>query len=67
VTNLEMAEAIDGMERSVTSWEAEFLDSVLVRLREGRSISEKQESKIRELYERYLGDGAGGGEDICQD
>ena len=53
---LEMAQELDGMERSVSSWEADFLESVLTRLREGRDLSEKQEAKLRQVHEKYLGD-----------
>lgn len=57
MTHLEMAEALDSMERNVSSWEADFLESVLKRLKDdGRTLSEKQATKLKELYERYLGD-----------
>jgi len=60
MTLLEMAVALDGMDRDVSSWEADFLESVLLRLNDGRPISPKQEAKLRELHERYLaGDGDG--------
>lgn len=38
---LEMAQEIDGMDRDVTTWEADFIDSVLSRLRGGGGISVK--------------------------
>lgn len=53
-----MAEALDAMEQSVTSWEADFLSSILDRLRiELRTLTPSQAQKLEEIYERYLGDG----------
>lgn len=54
---LEMAQELDGMDRSVTSWEADFLESVLVRLREGRGLTTHaggQEAKLRQIYAKYF-------------
>ncbi len=52
---LDMAEELDGMERSVTTWEAGFLESVLELLREDIRISPKQESKLKAMHDQYLG------------
>jgi len=51
---LELAQELDGMERDVTSWEADFLASVLPLLREGRGLSEKQEAVLLKMKKTYL-------------
>ena len=58
MTHLEMAKAIDGMERDVTSWEADFLNSILDSLSFGLALTQKQAARLEEMYERYLGDGS---------
>jgi hypothetical protein len=56
-----MAEALDGMEKSVSSWEADFIESVLVRLRkEHRPLTDAQAEKLKEVYDKYLGEEAEG-------
>lgn len=66
---LEMAKELDTMDRSLNAWEAEFLETILTRLREGRTITSRQETKLRQIHEEYLGDGAkaAGGDDIDDD
>lgn len=54
---VEIAKELDAMERSVTSWEASFLDSILTRLSRGYPLSDKQEKVLREMHGKYLGDG----------
>lgn len=52
--HLEMARALDGMEQDVTSWEADFLDSVLRQLQiRGVPLTTKQADILEEMYERY--------------
>ncbi len=51
---LDMAEALDGMDRDVASWEADFLESVLTRLRSNQRLTEKQEAKLRQIHEKYF-------------
>lgn len=51
---LELAQELDGMERDVTSWEADFLSSILPRLREGHGLSEKQEKVLLGMKKKYL-------------
>ena len=56
---LEMAEELDGMDRNVSSWEANFLQDMLNKLRAGEALTigeDSQEAKLREIYEKYLGD-----------
>lgn len=58
MTHLEMAKELDGMDRDVTSWEADFLSSILEKLNFGLALTQKQASRLTEMYERYLGDGS---------
>lgn len=51
--HLEMAEELDRMERDVTSWEAEFLDSILKRLRSGTALTERQAKTLQEMRWKY--------------
>lgn len=51
---LDIAQELDGMDREVSSWEADFLSSVLPRLRDGRGLSEKQEAVLLKMEEKYL-------------
>lgn len=50
---LEMAEAIDKMDADCSTWEGEFLESVLRRLRAGQGLSEKQEETLRKIHSKY--------------
>lgn len=72
MTHLEMAQALDSMERDVTSWEAGLLDSVLKRLRAGHPLSPKQTASLEGMYQKYLGEddtdrAAAGGEEEAED
>ncbi len=58
--HLEMAEELDSMALDVTSWEAEFLESVLGLLREGSPLSPKQAKTLKGMYAKYLGEDEGG-------
>lgn len=53
MTYYELAQAIDRVERKVSPWEANFLESML---QHGpcACYTPKQEAKLRELGERYL-------------
>jgi hypothetical protein len=53
-TNLEMAEALDDMDKSLSSSNADFLERVLKTLKEGKKISPKDEGKLEALYGRYF-------------
>ena len=54
---LEKAEAVDDMREETSNWEADFLASVLPRLREGKAVSERQRETIERIYEKYRGKG----------
>lgn len=58
LTLLEMAEALDKMDRDLNSWEADFHNSILEILRFGGNLSTKEALKLKEIYERYLGEDA---------
>lgn len=52
---LEMAEELDGMDRDVTSGEANLLEEILNTLRAGRELKPKDEAKLELMHEKYLG------------
>ncbi len=56
---LDMAEELDGMDRSLNTWEAQFLEDMLTKLRNGENLTPGkggQEAKLREIYDKYLGE-----------
>lgn len=50
---LETVRELDGLEADVTSWEAEFLETVLTQLLEKRALSQKQIEVVRRMCESY--------------
>jgi hypothetical protein len=54
MTYYELAQQIDRVEREVTRWESTFLETALKAGPHGR-LSERQQYKLRELGEAYLG------------
>jgi hypothetical protein len=54
----DMARELDSMDRDVTSWEANFLESVMKALRAGRALSDRQKEKLDEMWDKYLGERA---------
>lgn len=55
---LRMAEALNTMDRDLNSWEAGLHNTVLEALRFGLDLTEPQEKKLKEIYEKYLGEDA---------
>lgn len=53
MTYFELAKAIDVVSREVSSWEKNFLESIL-RKGPGGWLSEPQQWKLRELGEAYV-------------
>lgn len=53
MTYYELAQQIDQVEREVTRWESDFLESILTRGPHGY-LTERQQQKLRELGESYL-------------
>jgi hypothetical protein len=52
--HLSMAEALDGMEGDVNTWEAGFLQSVLDQLRiDKRPLTQNQVEKLNEMCTQY--------------
>lgn len=63
---LDMAEELDGMDKSLNSWEATFLEDMLTKLRNGETLTpgkNGQEAKLRQIYDRYLGENWGSTDD----
>ena len=56
--HLEMAQELDGMDRDVGSWAADFLQNILTCLRGGGTLSVERVKKLRELHGKYFGVGA---------
>jgi ABC-type Zn2+ transport system substrate-binding protein/surface adhesin len=54
--NLEMAVALDDMDKTLSSANADFLERVLRTLKEGKEISPKDEGKLEALHSRYFPD-----------
>lgn len=55
-SHLEMAEALDKMERSVKSDEADLLEEVLPKLKAGKTLKPKHAGALKAMYEKYLGE-----------
>lgn len=53
----EKADAVDEMRADLSNWEADFLASVLPRLREGKAVSERQRETIEKIWEKYRAKG----------
>lgn len=51
---LRMAEELDGMTRSVTSAEADFLDGALKAIRGKKRLSSADAVKLERMYNKYL-------------
>ena len=55
-TFMEMAVALDEMESTLSSDNADFLEQVLTGLKKGKSLTHKEQGKLERLYVRYFGD-----------
>lgn len=53
-SNLEMAKALDDMDKSLSSANADFLERILNTLKSGKPITPKEEGKLEALYARYF-------------
>lgn len=54
--NLEMAEALDEMEKTLSSDNADFLESILKKLRHDDDLTDREQKKLEILYKKHLGD-----------
>jgi hypothetical protein len=54
--NLEMAEALDEMDKTLSSDNADFLEEVLKKLRHDVDLTDKEQNKLRILFKKHLGD-----------
>jgi hypothetical protein len=52
-SQLETVRELDGMQADVTTWEAEFLDSVLKQLAAKTPLSQKQIEVVRRMCDTY--------------
>ena len=50
----EIVQRLDSMEKEVMDWEADFLESIMVALKKGWSLSPKQAKVLRGMRDRYL-------------
>lgn len=50
----ELVEALQDVERGLTGWELDFIESVSVRLDGGGSLTDKQRETAENILERYL-------------
>jgi len=72
-SNLEMAEALDEMDKNLSSDNASFLEGVLKKLKDDEELSDKEEKKLETLYNRHFGEEIeeseeeGNGDDIDED
>lgn len=48
-----MIDFLEHMDHDLTSWEAEFLDSIMKQRRAGGSLSPNQRAKLEEIWETY--------------
>jgi len=54
--NLEMAEALDEMEKTLTTENADFLEEVLKKLRHDVDLTDREEKKLHVLFKKHLGE-----------
>jgi hypothetical protein len=53
VKQLDIVRELDGMEADVTSWESEFLDSVLKQLEAKRPLTQRQIDIVHRMCNSY--------------
>ncbi len=51
--HLATAKALDEMEDDVTEWEADFLNSILLQLQDGRALTQKQIECLNRMSDKY--------------
>lgn len=54
--NLEMAEALDEMQKDLSSDNADFLEDMLKKLRHDVDLTDKEQKKLEVLYKKHFGD-----------
>lgn len=54
--NLEMAEALDDMDKDLSSDNADFLEAALKKLRHDVELSDREQKKLETLYKKHFGD-----------
>lgn len=53
--NLEMAEALDEMDKDLSSDNADFLEETLKKLRHDVELTDKEQRKLEALYKKHFG------------
>lgn len=51
----EIEDILFGDPESLSTWETDFLESILEQLQEGRELSERQEDVLDRIYEKIGG------------
>lgn len=55
VEDASMIEGLDGMDRNMTSWEADFMESMCQMMDEDRALSVRQNECLERMYNKYFG------------
>lgn len=61
--NLEMAQALDDMTKTLSTENANFLERILKTLKEGTALRPKDEGRLEALYNRYFDENGEDGEE----
>lgn len=54
---MQLIEDCEARESRLSDWDGQFLDSLRRQLEAGRSLSEKQDAKLNEIWERATAKG----------
>lgn len=54
---MQLIEDCEARESRPSYWDAQFIDSLRHQIEAGRSLSEKQDSKLNEIWERATANG----------
>ena len=54
---MQLIEDCEARESRLSDWDAQFIDSLRHQIEAGRSLSEKQDSKLNEIWERATAKG----------
>lgn len=52
--NKEMAQALDDMDKTLSTENANFLERIMNLLKEGKDLKSKDEARLETLYKRYF-------------
>jgi hypothetical protein len=51
----ELSESDTNLHIKLNNWEEDFIENLIEHVQIGGDLSEKQEEKIKEIYEQYFG------------